>query len=109
MNSALMDRSGAVAAESKSMSDSKDQVKAIFLQAIEHHSPQEWPAFLDQACAGDAALRAGVEKLLRAQAEIGSFHEPPRSFAPTIDPAPIEPLGTMLGPYKLLQQIGEGG
>ncbi|HJT32914.1 MAG TPA: protein kinase [Pirellulales bacterium] len=91
------------------MSDSTDPVKTIFLQAIEHHSPQEWPAFLDQACAGDAALRAGVEKLLRAQAEMGSFHEQARPVAPTIDRATVEPLGTMLGPYKLLQQIGEGG
>ena len=91
------------------MSESYDQVKSIFLDAIERHSPEEWPAFLEQACAGDAALRAGVEKLLRAQAELGSFHEPVRPPAATIDPAPIERLGTMLGPYKLLQQIGEGG
>ena len=91
------------------MNAPSDRVKSIFLQAIERHSPEEWPEFLDQACADDAELREGVEKLLHAQQELESFHEPARPLAATIDPLPGECLGTMLGPYKLLQQIGEGG
>src|SRR5579864_3017364 len=92
------------------MSDPSNRVKAIFLAAIEEHAPEKWPTFLEQACAGDALLRAEVEKLLRARSEMGSFHESPR-------PAPLVTIdeqiggcpGTVIGSYKLLEQIGEGG
>ena len=72
---------------------------------------KQWPGFLDQACAGDVRLRAEVEKLLRAHSEMGSFHEPPRPAAlATVDAPDIgERPGTIIGPYKLLEQIGEGG
>jgi eukaryotic-like serine/threonine-protein kinase len=92
------------------MSDQANQAKAIFLAAIDEHASEQWPVFLDQACAGDVPLRAEVEKLLRAQAAIGSFHEAPRSaLAATVDEPITERPGTIIGPYKLLEQIGEGG
>ena len=47
------------------MSDQSNRAKAIFLAAIEEHVPEQWAAFLEQACAGDVLLRAEVEKLLR--------------------------------------------
>ena len=64
------------------MSDLSNQAKSIFLAAIEEHAPEQWPGFLDQACAGDVRLRAEVEKLLHSRSEMGSFHEPPQ-------PAPL--------------------
>jgi serine/threonine protein kinase/tetratricopeptide (TPR) repeat protein len=92
------------------MSDRSQRAKSIFLEAIDRHARQGWPAFLEQACAGDTELRAAVEKLLRAQAEIGPFREEP---APSGVVALEEPVGecpgTVIGPYKLLQPIGEGG
>ncbi len=93
------------------MSDPTNQAKSIFLAAIEDHAPEQWPGFLDQACGGDVRLRAQVEKLLRARSEMGSFHEPPRPAPLATVGAPIigEHPGTVFGPYKLLQQIGEGG
>ena len=93
------------------MSDPCNQAKSIFLAAIEEHAPEQWPGFLDQACAGDVRLRAEVEKLLRARSEMGSFHEPPRPAALATVDAPVigERPGTIIGPYKLLEQIGEGG
>jgi serine/threonine protein kinase/tetratricopeptide (TPR) repeat protein len=93
------------------MGDRSEQAKLIFLEAIENQAPEQWPSFLDQACGGDGALHAAVAKLLRAHAEIGSFHEqaPADSIAATGDePAPERP-GSVVGPYKLLEQIGEGG
>jgi tetratricopeptide (TPR) repeat protein len=92
------------------MSNPSNQAKEIFLAAIEEHAPQQWPAFLEQACAGDAPLRAEVEKLLHARAEMGSFHEAssPALFA-TIDEPIYEALGAVIGSYKLMEQIGEGG
>src|SRR5438128_3664009 len=86
------------------MSDRSEQAKSIFLEALDEHAPQAWPAFLEQACAGDAVLRAAVEKLLRARAELGSFHEEPRSpLGPTVDEPIAERPGTVIGQYKLLE------
>jgi len=70
-------------------------------------------AFLDRACAGDAGLREKVEELLRADDLAGDFLESGPGSAdgtPDIESAPIsEAPGTRIGPYKLLEQIGEGG
>src|SRR5260370_36943610 len=83
----------------------------LFLKALEMRSADERQKYLDAACAGDAALRAEVESLLEASARAGSFLE---SAAPapvaTVAEAPVvERPGTVIGPYKLLQQLGEGG
>jgi tetratricopeptide (TPR) repeat protein len=92
------------------MGDLFDRAKSIFLEAIEGRSPEEWPAFLARACGGDAALRGEIERLLRARSELGSFHEAPRAApTPTVDEPMRERPGTVIGPYKLVQAIGEGG
>jgi eukaryotic-like serine/threonine-protein kinase len=72
-------------------------------------------AYLDQAC-GEAALREQIEGLLRAHDESPSFLESPMSEVaggmsnpPTVDQPSLERPGARIGPYKLLQQIGEGG
>src|SRR5262245_26072876 len=92
------------------MSEQSDRAKSIFLEAIDNYAPEQWPAFLEQACSGDAVLRSEVERLLQAQADIGSFHEPFGGVANTTLEQPItEAPGTIIGPYKLLEQIGEGG
>jgi hypothetical protein len=59
------------------MISQRQTAKSIFLAAIEKHPPHEWPAFLDEACVGDEQLRADVNKLLRSQQVLGSFHETP--------------------------------
>ena len=86
-------------------------LEAIFFAALEKGSPQERAAYLDEACAGDPDLRRRVETLLAAQAQAGSFLEQPaRSPVATVDEQPVsEGPGTVIGPYKLLEQIGEGG
>src|SRR5262249_40543157 len=52
-----------------------------------------------------------VQDLLRAYEEQASFLEspPPVGVASTIDAPASESPGTVIGPYKLLEQIGEGG
>jgi WD40 repeat protein/serine/threonine protein kinase len=92
------------------MSGSPNQAKSIFLAAVEAHAPEQWPAFLDQACSGDARLRAEVERLLRARSELGSFHDARRPDPVTTAGEPVsERPGTVIGPYKVMEQIGEGG
>jgi serine/threonine protein kinase/tetratricopeptide (TPR) repeat protein len=91
------------------MGEWSNPAKTLFLTAIEQHAPEEWPAFLERACAGDVQLRAEVEKLLRAQSALGSFHDAPPAPPTTVDHPVPERSSAVLGPYKLLQQIGAGG
>src|SRR6266567_4635098 len=71
--------------------------------------PEERAAWLARACGDDAALRERTEALLSAHAASGSLEHPAVSPALGISPLPNERAGDRIGPYKLLQQIGEGG
>jgi tRNA A-37 threonylcarbamoyl transferase component Bud32 len=85
--------------------------ESIFAAALEKPSAAERAAFLDDACAGDVALRERVEGLLRSHEAADSFlQDPPAVARPTLDYRPLtEGPGTVIGRYKLLQLIGEGG
>src|SRR5262245_59821160 len=84
--------------------------RAVFDEAVEIASPEERRAYLERACAGAPALRQEVEALLAAYADAGSFLETPPVPPGDTDPRPAaERAGAMIGPYKLLTQIGEGG
>jgi formylglycine-generating enzyme required for sulfatase activity/serine/threonine protein kinase len=48
-------------------------VESIFLEAVERLSVNDRTAYLDEACAGDSALRSRVEALLKAHDDAGSF------------------------------------
>jgi WD40 repeat protein/serine/threonine protein kinase len=86
------------------------QAKAVFLQAVEEHDPGDWPSFLDQACPGDPELRNRVELLLNAHLEADTAaHQSRDRAAPTAVATEPEQPGKVVGPYKLVQQIGEGG
>jgi eukaryotic-like serine/threonine-protein kinase len=85
--------------------------REIFLAALKQPSAGERAAFLDQACGSDANLRGHIEALLAEHEQLGSYLESPVAAGQrTVDEPPIaERPGTVIGPYKLLQQIGEGG
>ena len=95
------------------MSPDWQRIKQVMTEAAARNSPAERAAFLDDACRGDASLRAQVEKLLQAHDHAGAFLEMPALPAPGVAVGQSEPLsekpGDRIGPYKLLQQIGEGG
>jgi tetratricopeptide (TPR) repeat protein len=93
------------------MSAEFKRVKEIFLAALERQSPAGRAAFLAEACGDDEALRRQVEALLRKHEQAGSFLEsPPGEPVATVDEQPVtEAPGAVIGPYKLLEQIGEGG
>jgi serine/threonine protein kinase len=105
------------------MTDSS-QLESVFFTALKKRSPADRRAYLDEACATDHELRHQVERMLAAQVAVGSFLEQPA--IPNVAGSLREPLhgttdtrhltpdtfpdaGAIIGPYKLLQQIGEGG
>ena len=92
-------------------------------QALKRKTPLERAAFLDGACGGDAALRVEMEAWLASHeggqrgpglngaAGNGLLEEGATQVTPTLlDQTPLtEGPGTVIGRYKLLEQIGEGG
>jgi WD40 repeat protein/serine/threonine protein kinase len=83
----------------------------LFAAALEIDALAERSAYLDRACGGGDVMRARVEALLRAHEQAGSFLAArPLAGSATLDaPKPLEGAGTVIGQYKLLQTIGEGG
>jgi serine/threonine protein kinase/tetratricopeptide (TPR) repeat protein len=92
------------------MSEQYPPEKSIFLAAIEIGSAAERARFLDTASAGNSFLRAKVQALLDAHDKPQPLVDAPLPglIAPANDPISERP-GTVIGPYKLLQEIGEGG
>src|SRR5437588_12871133 len=98
--------------------------ETLFHLAQQQPDPAARAAFLDQACVNQPEVRARLEKLLQAHDAPLSFLDKP-AVNPAATPAPQtgefqardqqgrassqEAVGNQVGPYKLLQQIGEGG
>jgi serine/threonine protein kinase/tetratricopeptide (TPR) repeat protein len=82
----------------------------VFEAALEL-PPEDRAAYLEGACGDDAGLRQRLDGLLQKHDQAGSFLEDPAisALATVDDPAVSERPGTVIGPYKLLEQIGEGG
>ena len=103
------------------MSTWNPRANDLFLLAMELRTADERRSLLDRECGADAALRVEVECLLEASDRAGSFLDRPAEdpdVTQGADPAsggettvllPSESVGAVIGPYKLLQQIGEGG
>lgn len=112
------------------MSNNKLRIDSLFISALELPT-EDRAVYLDEACGSDLELRARVDKLLAARSQGGSFLEVPAAelrlraeMAATIEHlSDSEPSsnesdvvdilsdgpGTQIGPYKLLQKLGEGG
>jgi eukaryotic-like serine/threonine-protein kinase len=92
------------------MSEAHKPVGAIFDAAFEL-PPGQRAAYLLEACAGNEALRERVEALLRAHESAGAFMDS-LAVGPREEVVPVKPgerPGMVIGRYKLLQKIGEGG
>src|SRR5713101_2192468 len=105
------------------MNSDPQKARDIFVAAVKL-APEQWDAYLDETCGPEGDLRNRVHHLLQAHQQAGSFLESPAARLPsplqgrgdegaggiaTIDLPIAEGPGTVIGPYKLLEQIGEGG
>lgn len=84
-------------------------VKEVLHGALEL-PPADRSAYLEQACGGDAGLRAEVESLLQSYGEAGEFIDSPALGTPlAIDESAEAAVGTVVGAYRVTGIIGEGG
>ena len=88
-----------------------DEIEAIFLACLEKPTPPERAAFAEGACAGRPDLLGRLRELLSAHDEShGPLDSPPVAPTETADlPPGADSPGVVVGPYKLLEKIGEGG
>jgi serine/threonine protein kinase len=87
------------------------RAKAIFLEAVEKHRPETWLEYVQRACGGESHLQARVERLLKAHLATDSVLDHTSGvseFTPELAVLP-ECRGTTIGPYRLVEEIGEGG
>src|SRR5256714_1044235 len=84
--------------------------KSVFLEALDITCAAERAAYLDETCKDNPSLRAEVEALLRAHELPQRILDASQAVPPTVAEESFrERPGTVIGRYKLLQQIGEGG
>jgi serine/threonine protein kinase len=89
---------------------SRTRAELLFHSALER-GPAEREAFLVEACRGDTVLIREARALIAAHERAGDFLEPALSSEMEAEMARLKPevAGERIGPYKLLQQIGQGG
>src|SRR5262245_51313921 len=91
------------------MTVQSDKLRELFLAALKVPVGDR-EVFLRQACAGADELCDRVKLLIQAHEELGSIAPSAEAeVGPTIDQPMAETAGTVIGPYKLMEQIGEGG
>src|SRR5262245_66094685 len=93
------------------MTASRPDNEAIFHAARDIPDPERRRGYVREACGGDEARIAHVEALLAAADAPDSLLDRPAGSGPvgTIDQPATESPGMMIGPYKLVEVIGEGG
>ena len=91
------------------MTDLKPDLLSIFSEAIALASDENRSRYLDQVCQDDASARARIESLLHAHFQERKFLGGPPSALAAGESPPTELQGSQIGPYKLREQLGEGG
>ena len=98
----------------------QQRAREIYFALLDLDTPHERADFIERECHGHAGLQSAVVDLLEAHEANGSFLEQPldgvladrangEPAATMAMPTATEQPGSKIGPYKLLQQIGEGG
>src|SRR5262245_19676417 len=90
------------------MTASPNRARDLFVDAV-RLPPDRWDAFRAEQCGGDEALHVRVRELLTAHRQADGFLDPLADLEVTAAETGAERPGTTIGPYKLLEQLGEGG
>jgi len=92
------------------MSTADGLERQIFEKAIEIEVPDEREAYVRRECGDNTGLIERVNALLRAHDQIDFLPSHPGDEGMTSpESAPSQKPGAMIGPYKLLEKLGEGG
>ena len=92
------------------MESDKKTVEAVFDRAIQFEATEERNAFVLDACGDDQRLLARIQELLKHHNASAFLDQPPFESRVSPEESPIsESPGTVVGRYKLLKKIGEGG
>ncbi len=91
--------------------DRWQRIEQLYHSALKHE-PSQRPAFLEEACAGDEALRQEVESLLAQQKQAESFIEAPAlevAAKVMAEDRSQSLIGRQIGSFKVLSLLGGGG
>ncbi len=93
------------------MSQTSKTIDTILAEAVEIASFTERAAFVEKACEGNGDLQRRVETLMANHFEAGDFLAAPAHFdgMTQITSVPDPNIGSMIGPYKLREVLGQGG
>ncbi len=86
-----------------------DRLYELFDQAVELDSPEQLDLFLEQNCGHDPIQRQELLGLLKAHQKGNRLLDSPTQAMDLSGASPTESEGELIGNYKLLQKIGEGG
>ena len=86
----------------------KERIKALFLEALELPAADR-AAFVDRSCGCEADSVRELEALLRDHEAAGDFLAEPTGGGVALGPDSAAAVGTEIGPYRLMEKIGEGG
>ena len=89
------------------MASDPQRIDELFLEAADLPRAER-AAFLDRVCAGDPAAREEIESLLRADTDGAGIRAAVESEA-AVFLGGTSLIGTRLGAYRLLQEVGRGG
>jgi eukaryotic-like serine/threonine-protein kinase len=90
------------------MTTDHDRIEAILVQALEIHSDSERRKYVEKECGTDRNLRIQVEELLHYCLLTGGLLS--RDDSEVVPTRPDQDhQGERIGPYRLLEKIGEGG
>src|SRR5580704_4903797 len=87
------------------------KIKGV-LQTVLELDPSVRGRYLDDVCANHGVDRSDIEELIRSHEGLGTFLEEPIAFAAANlvpDTSLVSWVGRRLGPYQIIEKIGEGG